>query len=381
MSDHVGNNEELSIVHLGSSLDKKQISLWRDIETNIFEDDIYYMPSTSIPGQNEDIEFYVLYDGDKAIGRAAPSVNQQWIDEKGDNLGFISDFVISPQYRHAAGMLIEHCLSVLREKGVEGAIIRSRGFPALAAQELGGDVSPFSLPCNPPWYVDLFEERGFVKHKEWANYRLSLPSKVYEDNIDRVKKHVKGLDVKMGPLNMRNRRHINEYNALKQHILEGHFGLTRQTFMTDIISLRRHILFIMLCRLTKFRIHVLEDASGRIVGLLSFCPNYNIAARSLIKSSGPVNSLLALPRFIISLRRIKRAEIEAIGLADEMRGRGFVRLMDYGLKAMVKGGYKEVDTGPISTENTVVIKMVKHIQGKYDLNIQHMRYYTLMHRF
>lgn len=377
----INKGEGVSVVSLGSSLDKRQVSLWRNVERRIFEDDPYYVPAFSISSKGEDTEFFVLYDGADAIGRAAISINRQWIDEKGENLGFIDGFVIDPEYQEQAGMLIEHCLSLLKERGFEGAVVRSNKFPALASQKLGRDVPPFCLPCNPPSYIDLFEGKGFVRYKEWANFRFKLPAKVPEVSIVRGKKCVTSLQVKTQSLNMRSRRHINGYIDLKKRILEDHFGYAPQTFMDEVDSLPKHIFFVMLCLIAKFKIYVLENRSGEIIGFLSFCPNYNVAARPLLKSSGVFSSLLAIPKFILSLRRTKRVEIEAIGLTKEMRGKGFINLMDHGVKVMVNAGYKELDTGPIPMENTVVVKMVHYIQKKYGFDVEHMRYYTLLHRF
>ena len=379
LNTHVEHREAISIVSLVFPLDKKQASLWRQVEREAFEEDEYHIPLTSIQ-YGEETEFYLLYYHDKAVGRVCASIDRQWIEKKGNNLGFIEDLVINPAHRDLAHMLIKRCLDFLRDKGVEGAIVRSHSFPALAAQSLNQDVPPFTMPCNPPWYIDLFEQEGFVKFKEWANFRLLLPPKIPKDDASRSKNCVKHLDATMGPLNMKNRRQINEYNALMDDILEDHFGYTPGRVFTKLDSLPKHILFIVLCRLAKFQIYVIQTRSGQIVGLSSFAPNYNIALRPLVNKLERFR-FLALAKFFVSLRRTKRAEIGAIGLSKEMRGKGFVKLMDHALKTMADAGYTEFDTGPILAENAVVIKMVGYIQKRYAIQAEHMQYYTLMYRF
>lgn len=369
-----------SIVSLGSSLDRKQASFWLDIDRRIFEDDEYHIPSQKVGEVGEETEFFVLYDGDVAVGRATASVNRKWIEEKGDNLGFISDFVISPDHKHLAELLIDRCLDALREKGVEGAVVKSHGFPALAAQELDHDVPPFCLPGNPPWYIDLFESKGFVKYKEWASFHLTLPSSIPKEEIDRGKRSVKSLDAKVGPLKMRSRRQVNEFHDVQDIILENHFAYTPKRFITEDDPRLKHILFVVLCKLVKNRIHVLQDTSGRVVGCVSFAPNFNVVLRPLMKKKGKL-PLSGLPRFLISLRRAKRAEIGVMGTTREMRSKGLVKLMHQGLRLMVSSGYKEFDTGPILVENTVVMKMVDYLQNRYGLSGQRTTYYTLVHRF
>jgi hypothetical protein len=380
-----GDASAISVKSLGSSLDKKQTSLWKNLEKRLFANEPCYIFTSRVgeAGEEKDTEFFVLYDRDLPVGRATASLNRTWMEKKGFNLGFINDFIISPHHKEYAGLLIHRCLDALRAKGVEGAIVRSQSFPALAAQDLNGDVPPFCLPGNPPWYIDLFEKEGFIKHKEWASYRMKLPPRVHKKELERVNRSIDNRDMEIGKINIRSRREVDEFHDLMDIILWNHFGYTPVRFLEREDPHAKHVIFGFFAKLLKYRIYVLRDTSGKIVGCASFAPNVNTAARRFLSNTSRFRAvnLLKIVGFLISLRRIKRVEISVIGLLPEMRGKGFVRLIDVGLKAMVDAGYKELDTGPIMMENSPVIKMVGYVQKKYGLNPQHMRYYTLVYWF
>ena len=364
-----------SILSLGTSPDRSQKALWKSVEKKVFEKNPHYIPHPIVGREGEDSEFFILHIGPEAIGRAAATINWQLIEERREKVGFIDDFVISPEHEHLADMLIDRCLSVLKEKGIEEAGTRYQGFPALAAQELT-DTSPFTLPCNPPNYIPIFERKGFTKDKEWANFRFKLPPEIPEANIKRGTRVFESMKAELKPINTRSRSQIKEYNELLDHVLVNLYGYTPPRFLTEADSLAKILLFSILAKLAKFKIYVGLDKAGKVFGFFSFCPNYNIALKPLVKPEGRFK-LLKVLKVPFYLRTTKRAELVSIGIAEEMRRKGFVRIMDYAFQAMKKEGYTEFDTGPMLVENQVVIKMALHMQKKYGLQMEHMKYHSL----
>lgn len=378
-------NECTYIRSLGNSLNRKERALWRRVDRDIFESDSNHIPSNvSKRRKNTGFkEYFILYCGDEAVGRAAATVDEGWLGEKKESVGFIDDLVIDRSHKKLAGMLIDRCLGVLKETGVEGVVARSHGFPALAAQEFD-DLPPTHLPCNPSWYIGLFEQKGFVKHKEWGNFRFTLPSEASPDSAPRLNALVSSCKAEIVPLNTRNRSQVKQYSDLTYEVLGEHYGYTPTRFM-DSHSFFKALFFGLLCRIGKFRIYVLRNDSGEVVGFFSYHPDYNMAANSadkyLRKGSFNPLALLAIPAFIGSLHRAKRATIGSIGLDEAWRRRGFVMVFDHGLKFVLDEGYKQLDTGPVLIENAVVVKMAGAFQKKYGVNMERMTYYTLQYKF
>jgi len=337
-----------------------------------------HIPTIIVKRNDEVKQFFVLYCNGEPVGRAAVTVDKRWIETKAENLGFIDDLIIDPMRIELAHKLIDRCLAALKRQGIKGAIARAQGFPALAAQKFE-ELPPFGLPSNPPQYIDLYEQHGFVKHKEWANFRFTLPIEASGSALARWEKCLTSLRAEAKPLNTRNRRELKEYSDLSYEVLMDHFGYTPMRFM-DSYSFIKFLVFGFFCRLTRFRVYVLRDKSGNMVGFFSYSPDYNIALKPLTTYLNRYNPL-ALPRFMLSLRRTKRAAIGAIGLSEEARRKGFIRAVDFGLGMVREEGYEQLDTGPVLIENAVVVKMIQAFQQRYDVGMEHMKYYTLLYRF
>jgi hypothetical protein len=296
--------------------------------------------------------------------------------------------VIAPGYERLGEELIDRCLSILKAKGVEGAVVKWSGFPALAVEELGEDVPPVGLACNPPWYVDLLERKGFTRYKEWVNYGTTLPSRIPKEDLDRVENLVKALHLKVGLLKWRKRRDVDDFFDLQEMILEGEnsFGYAPSRDLKRDDGFLRYLFLALAMKLFKTSVFVVQDSSGRVVGSLCYSPNQNVPLKPLrnLKRSWTKPgtwSTVVLARYIIGLRRTRRAQIKGFGFVPEIRGRNVLVVMDYMLNLLIDQGYDQLDTGPVRVENRVVIKTFEHFARKHGRITYHTSYYTLLHMF
>jgi hypothetical protein len=320
------------------------------------------------------------------VGRAAASVDETRLAQEEDRVGFVDDFIIDPDYRHLADVLIGRCLSVLRKSGVSEVVVRSHGFPALAAEDFA-ESPPADLPCNPPWYIELFEREGFIRHKEWANFRFPLPSEASAEGIVRWESLLARTGMRVGPVNVRSRRELEQFSNLAYDVLADHYGYTPSRFM-DSYSLTKHLLLAVAYPVVRSRIHVLRNGRGDTIGFLSYHPDYRIATKRVMRHLRRVPfplTILAVPpavaTYVFLVRRTKKATLGAIGLGEEWRGRGFLRAIDYGLKMIKREGYEQLDTGPVLVENAVVIKMAESFATRYGVRMERARYFTLRCQF
>ena len=378
------HSDTASIVSLGASLKGKQKKLWKKVEDDVLGDDPNYVITiTPKHKKNGERDLFMLYCDGQAVGRAAIVVDARWVREKNENTGFIDDFVIHPNHVDLSDMLIEHCLYILKQKGVDSVIVRHGGFPALAAQEFH-DLAPASLPCNPPWYIELFERNGFVKHKEWGNFRLSIPTQCSAADIAKWESILACHHSNAQPLDVKNWNQVKQYSNLTYEVLVDHYGYIPTRFM-DSHSIIHFVGFGILCKITRLKVYVIQDSSGKIVGFLSYHPDYNVIKKSLRKYSkmkwyNP-QTFLAISSFISSIRTNKRAAIGSIGFAKESRKKGFIKAIDYGVQFLIKEGYEQLDSGPVLIENAVVVKMIERFSKRYDVDMKRTCYYTLMHTF
>jgi hypothetical protein len=384
-----GLMEAESIVSLGNSIDMKQTRLWRQVEKDIFDGQPNYAPVVPNINLTDDTEFFIAYDREKAVGRAAASINREWIADKGDNLGFLNDFIIAPGYERLGGELIDRCLHVFQGKGIEGAVVRWSRFPALATEHLGEDVPPAGLACNPPWYVDLFEEKGFTRHREWVNYRVALPSRISEEGMAKRNRIAEALRADVGLLKWRNRQQVDQFLDLQEMILDGEnsFGYSPGRELKKDAGLLSYLTYVLAAKLTRTSVGVVHDASGNTVACLSFAPNHNVALRPLrnrkrswIRPSSW--GTVAPAAYFVELRRTRLAQIKGFGFAPEIRGRSnLLVLVEYALNTMFAQGFREFDTGPIRSDNRPMMKVMEYIASKYGRTVRRTSYHTLLHRF
>ena len=385
----MSHSGDASIVSLGSSPRLRKRVQWRQVERDVLEGQRNYNPSVALfrREHHESREFFLLSYQGKHVGRAAAVVSETDFARRKERLGFIDDFVIHPDHKRLAALLIKRCLQVLRRSGVEEVIVRSHGFPALAAQEFE-ESPPSGLPCNPPWYIELFERSGFTRHKEWANFRFALPARdVSKEDIAKWEGLLAGTRTQLKRINVRSRKELRQYSDLVYDVLVEHYGYTPSRFM-DSYSVLKHAVVATMFPLVRFRIYVLRSESGETIGFSSYHPDYHAAARPIVRFLKrvrfPFNALVLIPAlavYLLLIRRTNKVTIGAVGLAEGWRRKGFVRAVDHGLSLLRKEGYKQLDTGPVLVENAVVVKMAEGFAKRYDAKIERTKYYTLRYIF
>jgi GNAT superfamily N-acetyltransferase len=378
--------EAYEIVSLGARLRKRNKRLWRKVEEDALGDRPYYIPARIPRGRKgEERQFLVLYSGGDPIARAlvVSGGGREAGDEGGENIGYICEFVVLPDYRDRAGALVDRCLAILRDHGVQGVVVKSGGFPALAAQEMD-DLPPDVLPDNPPWYVGLFEERGFTRHKEWGNFRMTVPRETAGSGVEDWDEQLAKRGMKLKKVDGRSRKDLKQFADVSYDVLSEHYGYTPWRFM-NAYSLIRSFLFMFASRIAKIRVYMVCNESGEAAGFFSWHPQFNFVRYELRihsqKNWYDPSKLKAIPNFITSIRRAKRAAIGSIGIRADSRGRGLIRAMDYSMVLVQRDGYESVDTGPVLIENAVVVKMIQRTAKMYGIDVRQTTYYTLQYDF
>jgi len=229
---------------------------------------------STLKGKKGEEEFFVLCTGEVPIGRAAIALGSKQADKK--FVGFIDDFVIDPEYKDFADTLIKRCLAILKKKGAEEVIVRSRSFPALQTQGYE-NIPSYGLPHNPPWYLDILRANGFVPEKEWAVFRFKPPSKILEESIGEGERPLESQNAKFKSLNLSKRDQVKDFVDLIDSTSgeRSCYLLTRFTEGSD--SVFKAIFNQIIYRLIEFRIYIGQNKFGGIVSFFYFRPDFNFA--------------------------------------------------------------------------------------------------------
>jgi hypothetical protein len=102
------------------------------VEKDALGDTPSHIPSRIPRGRrSEEYEYLFLYSGGEPVARAVVFTAEGLLSDEGkrENMRFIDGFLVLPRYRHAVGVLIDHCLSLLKGRGIRRVIVKPRGVP------------------------------------------------------------------------------------------------------------------------------------------------------------------------------------------------------------------------------------------------------------
>lgn len=371
----------VSVRSSGSYLKGRDLISWRRVADKAFAGNTNYIPSSMYIREGEEREFFFMEDGDKPVGRACVTIDKVWIERKRENIGFIDDFILVPGYEDDAKMLIDPCLSSIKDKGLDGVYLRNNGFPALLSEGYE-QLPPAQLPYNPSSYIDLFTNYGFEKRAEWSNMRVKLPSLNRED-IEAGEKRLEDANIKITLLNLKDKKAVKEYSDLLNRVFITHFGFNPREFISSYDTTKKRALARFSARLSKLRIYVgYEDK--KMILYFSFFSDMNQYYKSLRDNGKNPFGLGSLLRLIFrGPKGVDRTRIGSLGIDEDFRGVGLISdIVGYGLGLMAKDGYKEFDTGIVSDENMPVFKIIEKISRDWGVKeITYMKYYTLAYMF
>ena len=345
--------------------DRKKRIRWSKIESEIFKDDSNLIPSIASYREKKGIEstFFVLKRGDEAIGRAIATFDHTWVERQEENVGFLDDLVIDPDFLPNANMLIEACISFLKEKDIDSVLARSCKFPALRTD--GFEKTPtYSLPGNPESTLMALEDFGFTPVKRWMNIFLDFSRQIPDQNLSEAQEFLKSIDVRFVRLNFK--KEMMAYYKFMNDVFLPLFGYTPMNIYE--IGERKWITSILF-RLFRINYWVLKDKKGDIIGAYDFYPDLNLALKKLFPTKGPkVIKPLKIPSFLFEVRRTKVAVLGSMGLKTQIRDKGAMRnFSEYRISLIKRAGFSQLITTPMLYENTAIMKYISFITKRYDL--------------
>jgi hypothetical protein len=125
---------------------------------------------------------FLLYDGEKVIGRIAVFINDKTVKKETQPTGGIGFFECTDS-KSAAHKLFEHCKQWLQQRGMEAmdGPINFGERDSWWGLIVEGFHSPqYKMNYNPPYYKELFESYGFREYYQQWCYSLRIADRVNE---------------------------------------------------------------------------------------------------------------------------------------------------------------------------------------------------------
>ena len=208
---------------------KKQLATFIDFPHDLYQADPNYVPELFIAQKDlltthpfhkhSSLQCFLLYDGEKVIGRIAAILNNSHNKMNNANDGFFGFFdCINDQ--DAANQLLDTADQWLKDKGVTGKIMGPVNFSTNESCGLlieGFDMPPVvMMPYNASYYPALLEGWGLKKQVDLIAWRFNGDN--YDDRsvklMDRLEDRLKRNDITIRKINMKNFK--QEANSLRE---------------------------------------------------------------------------------------------------------------------------------------------------------------------
>lgn len=302
--------------------------------------------------------YFMVYDGDKPLGRISAHINRQYETYHDTNTGFFGFFECEND-PEACRLLVDAATAWLKEKG-KTRILGPMCFSLYDLSSMlceGFDSLPVvMLPYNPPYYNDLMVECGFSKAIDWYAFMVDKNVSLrpaYLRVRDRIMQQkdlsIIPLDMKDFPERVRQVGHIFSDAWMENW---GHVPLTEK----QLEELAAELKLVAVPELTYFAFY-----KGECIGFSLSIKDMNPA---LQKANGRLFPL-GLIKILLAGRKVKRLRTIAMGVLKEHRHRGidvafYINTIENGTKM----GYTESECSIIVETNQRMIGALEDLAAR-----------------
>ena len=350
---------------------KKQKKQFVDFPTALYENCPYYVHPLRMdeinnfnPKKNvsyDDCEtacFLAIEDG-RVVGRIAAIIQKLYNEKVGEKRVRFSRFdCVNNQ--EVANALFASAEKWAKEKGME-IIHGPLGFNDLDREGLlieGFDQpQTFEEQYNYPYYQTLIENYGFVKEKDWLEFKIFIPEKV-DERMERLSNAVlKRYNLKLVTAKSKS-QFIKQYKKQIFEVLDEAYGSLHGVVpFTD--KLRDQIISQFKLFIRKEFIIVITDASDNVVAFGFAIPSLSEAVR---KSKGRITPA-ALFRVLNAVKNPQIVDFALVGVKSDYQGKGLTAvIMKYLIETLNIMGVKCCETNLNLEDNLKIQQTWKNFE-------------------
>jgi hypothetical protein len=352
--------------------DKKDFNNFITLPWEIYKDDKDWVPpiisevENILTGKNpfwdhSEKKLFLLYDGDKLVGRIAGIIDDNYINFQEERAGFFGFFECFNNFEYAK-ILIDTVKDWLLTKDIK--IMYGPMNPS-TNDEMGffleGEAgSPMlMMPYNPKYYIELMEQLGLEKAKDLYAYLLDFDSV----NIEKVKFLQTKLankfaekNVKVRCINMKNLKEeikfaLDVYNSA----WEKNWGFVPWT------EAEFYNIASMLKTLADPNLILFLEVENKPAGMIIIVPDFNQVMKKL---NGKLD-VIGILKFLWYKRKMDQARLMILGVKKEFRKQGFESLLYWtGYENLKKTGFKKVEFSWILEDNVLTCRAAEMFGGK-----------------
>ncbi len=297
-----------------------------------------------------------FYERDSRIlARVAVFINQRYIDSHKKRVGFFGYFEALPKERESVRLLLEGAGQWLDKRNIKTLIGPINGDIqyGFALQADNYQRSPaFPYFYSQPYYLDYFEEAGFVKQYSELCYKIDLLQLSNSFLEEEIKKS--GINVR--PVSFNN---FAEDCRLMTDISNEAF---KGKWYFAPYDLEESVKFWTKAKpLIKPSFFLIGEKKGSPVGCLLSFPDYNPVLKAMKGKSSPVH----LAMFLWRKRAIRQGTVFVVAVLPGYQGKGVGRaLVAAALLAMRKQNYRYCFYQTVTAANLPSRKLAEFFGGK-----------------
>lgn len=311
-------------------------------------------------GGRAERELFLVYRGNKPVGRVAAIINRAHNAFHGDRWGFFGFFECEED-PEAVRLLFQGVEEYLRNKGCDtlvGPTSPSTNYECGLLVE-GFDSRPtVMMPYNPPYYASLLEGVGFTKAKDLYAYW----SPVHSASLERLRRFAQRIQEREPQLRVRTvnlkdfAREVGIIQEIYNLAWEKNWGFV-PTSNEEFALLAKE-----LKPLVDPNLLLVAFFGDNPAGFLLALPD---VAPALAQLNGSMGNPLRLLRAWWVGRKLEGLRLITMGVKQEYRLRGAEGVMFYrGLQAALERGYRWCEYSWILEDNELAKRTVRLMDAK-----------------
>jgi GNAT superfamily N-acetyltransferase len=350
---------------------KKELTSFIDFPHDLYQGDPNYVPELFIAQrdlltthpfhEHNSLQAFLVYDGDKIVGRIAAILNNAHNEFNKVNDGFFGFFdCIDDQ--ETADLLFATVTKWLKDKGVDQKFIGPVNFSTNEACGLlveGFDSPPFLMQTyNYPYYARLIENAGFTKQVDMIAWHWVGES--YDDKsvrlLNALQERLKRNNIVIRKVNLKN---FKEETVKLREVYNSAWD--QNTGFVPLNDDEFKYLANDLKLILDPDFALVAEQDGKIVAFGIALPNFNEILQKVKRGR-------LLPwgifKILLNKNKIKSLRIYALGVVDGYRKMGIEAVL-YGtiIKEYKRKGLLHAEAGWTLENNTLINEAIMAIKG------------------
>lgn len=308
--------------------------------------------------QHAEVEYFLAWRGDGAVGRIAAIVNRQYVQFHEEAIGFFG-FFESINDTEVATALLRTAEQWVADRGMQ----QMRGPMNFSTNEEcallidGFDSAPtVMMSYNPTYYPQLLEGSGYVKAKDLLAYLVDGTVPPPPRLVNGVERLLQRQHIVIRPFNRKRfQQEVESLTTIYQSAWERNWGFVPMT-KAEVDNFAEQMWWV-----ANPNLCLLAELDGEAIGFALALPDYNQALRYMNGRLFPFGLL----KFLWYRRKISTARTLILGLKPGFRRRGIDAMLYLRLwQEAPQNGYPLVECSWILEDNWDMRRALERMGGR-----------------